>query len=43
MRRYRVRAHGTSTQEALAKLKDGGEIAGVRYVDDFDAIHGRAF
>ena len=31
LRRYRVRAHGTVTQEALDKLKDGIEIAGVRY------------
>jgi 23S rRNA pseudouridine2605 synthase len=31
MRRYRVRAHGTITQEALDKLKDGVEIARVRY------------
>jgi 23S rRNA pseudouridine2605 synthase len=31
MRRYRVRAHGTVTQEALDKLKDGVEIEGVRY------------
>lgn len=31
MRRYRVRAHGTVTQEALDKLKGGVEIEGVRY------------
>jgi 23S rRNA pseudouridine2605 synthase len=31
LRRYRVRAHGVVTQEALDKLKDGIEIAGVRY------------
>ena len=31
LRRYRVRAHGTVTQEALDKLKDGIEIDGVRY------------
>ncbi len=31
MRRYRVRAHGTITQEALDRLKDGIEIDGVRY------------
>ena len=31
MRRYRVRAHGAITQEALDKLKDGIEINGVRY------------
>ena len=31
LRRYRVRAHGTITQEALDKLKDGIEIAGTRY------------
>jgi 23S rRNA pseudouridine2605 synthase len=31
MRRYRVRAHGTVTQADLDKLKDGVEIAGVRY------------
>ena len=31
LRRYRVRAHGTVTQEALDRLKDGIEIAGVRY------------
>lgn len=31
LRRYRVRAHGTVTQEALDKLKDGIQIAGVRY------------
>jgi 23S rRNA pseudouridine2605 synthase len=31
MRRYRVRAHGTVTQPDLDRLKDGIEIAGVRY------------
>ena len=31
LRRYRVRAHGSITQEALDKLKDGIEIAGIRY------------
>jgi len=31
LRRYRVRAHGTVTQEALDKLKAGIEIGGVRY------------
>ena len=31
LRRYRVRAHGAVTQEALDKLKHGIEIAGVRY------------
>ena len=31
MRRYRVRAHGNVTQEALDKLKAGVEIDGVRY------------
>jgi len=31
LRRYRVRAHGTVSQEALDKLKDGIEIAGTRY------------
>ncbi len=31
LRRYRVRAHGAVTQEALDKLKDGVEIDGVRY------------
>jgi 23S rRNA pseudouridine2605 synthase len=31
MRRYRVRAHGTITQEALDGLKGGIEIAGTRY------------
>jgi len=31
MRRYRVRAHGTVTQADLDRLKDGIEIAGVRY------------
>ena len=31
LRRYRVRAHGAVTQAALDKLKDGVEIAGVRY------------
>jgi 23S rRNA pseudouridine2605 synthase len=31
LRRYRVRAHGAVTQEALDKLKEGIEIAGVRY------------
>jgi 23S rRNA pseudouridine2605 synthase len=31
MRRYRVRAHGAITQEALDKLKEGVEIEGVRY------------
>jgi 23S rRNA pseudouridine2605 synthase len=31
MRRYRVRAHGSVTQAHLDRLKDGVEIAGVRY------------
>ena len=31
MRRYRVRAHGSITQAALDRLKDGIELAGVRY------------
>jgi 23S rRNA pseudouridine2605 synthase len=31
LRRYRVRAHGTVTQEALDKLKDGIDIGGARY------------
>ncbi len=31
LRRYRVRAHGSVTEEQLAKLKDGIEIEGVRY------------
>jgi 23S rRNA pseudouridine2605 synthase len=31
MRRYRVRAHGTVAQTDLDRLKDGVEIAGVRY------------
>jgi 23S rRNA pseudouridine2605 synthase len=31
LRRYRVRAHGTVTQDALDKLKDGIELAGIRY------------
>ena len=31
LRRYRVRAHGEVTQEALDALKDGIEIDGVRY------------
>jgi 23S rRNA pseudouridine2605 synthase len=31
MRRYRVRAHGAVTQEALDRLKAGVEIEGVRY------------
>ncbi len=31
LRRYRVRAHGTVTQEALDRLKNGIEIGGVRY------------
>jgi 23S rRNA pseudouridine2605 synthase len=31
LRRYRVRAHGTVTQDALDKLKEGIEIGGVRY------------
>lgn len=31
LRRYRVRAHGKVTQEALDKLKDGIEVDGVRY------------
>jgi 23S rRNA pseudouridine2605 synthase len=31
LRRYRVRAHGTITQEALDGLKAGIEIAGTRY------------
>jgi 23S rRNA pseudouridine2605 synthase len=30
-RRYRVRAHGSITQAALDKLKEGVEVAGVRY------------
>jgi 23S rRNA pseudouridine2605 synthase len=30
-RRYRVRAHGTIAQERLDKLKEGVEVAGVRY------------
>jgi 23S rRNA pseudouridine2605 synthase len=30
-RRYRVRAHGAITQEALGRLKEGVEIEGVRY------------
>jgi 23S rRNA pseudouridine2605 synthase len=31
LRRYRVRAHGTVTQAALDKLKDGIEIDGIKY------------
>lgn len=31
IRRYRVRAHGTTTPEALARLKDGVEVGGIRY------------
>jgi 23S rRNA pseudouridine2605 synthase len=31
MRRYRVRAHGTITQADLDRLKNGIELAGVRY------------
>jgi len=31
MRRYRVRAHGSITQADLDRLKDGIELAGVRY------------
>jgi 23S rRNA pseudouridine2605 synthase len=31
LRRYRVRAHGRVTQDALDKLKDGIEVDGVRY------------
>jgi 23S rRNA pseudouridine2605 synthase len=31
LRRYRIRAHGSVTQAALDKLKDGIEIAGTRY------------
>ncbi|WP_248305232.1 pseudouridine synthase [Devosia sp. 1566] len=31
LRRYRVRAHGTVTQAALDRLKDGTEIDGVKY------------
>ena len=31
LRRYRVRAHGAVTQAALDKLKEGVEVAGVRY------------
>jgi 23S rRNA pseudouridine2605 synthase len=31
LRRYRVRAHGTTTQAALDRLKDGVEIGGIRY------------
>jgi 23S rRNA pseudouridine2605 synthase len=31
LRRYRVRAHGSVTQAALEALRDGSEIAGVRY------------
>jgi 23S rRNA pseudouridine2605 synthase len=30
-RRYRVRAHGSVTQERLDRLKEGIEVAGVRY------------
>ncbi len=35
LRRYRVRAHGVTTQEALDKLKDGITIDGV----DYEPIH----
>jgi 23S rRNA pseudouridine2605 synthase len=31
LRRYRVRAHGTVTQEELDKLKNGIEVEGIRY------------
>jgi 23S rRNA pseudouridine2605 synthase len=31
LRRYRVRAHGTVTQAALDRLKDGTEIEGIKY------------
>ena len=31
LRRYRVRAHGTVTQAALDRLKDGIEIDGIKY------------
>jgi len=31
LRRYRVRAHGRATQQALDRLRDGIGIAGVRY------------
>lgn len=31
LRRYRARAHGQVTQEALGKLGDGTEIGGIRY------------
>jgi 23S rRNA pseudouridine2605 synthase len=31
LRRYRVRAHGSVTQAALDRLKDGMEIEGIRY------------
>ncbi|RTL72058.1 MAG: rRNA pseudouridine synthase [Hyphomicrobiales bacterium] len=31
MRRYRVRAHGSVTPQALAKLADGVQVGGVRY------------
>jgi 23S rRNA pseudouridine2605 synthase len=31
LRRYRVRAHGTVTQTALDRLKDGIEIDGIKY------------
>jgi 23S rRNA pseudouridine2605 synthase len=31
LRRYRVRAHGTITQSALDKLKEGLEVGGIRY------------
>jgi 23S rRNA pseudouridine2605 synthase len=31
LRRYRVRAHGAVTQEALERLTEGAEIAGIRY------------
>jgi 23S rRNA pseudouridine2605 synthase len=31
LRRYRVRAHGAVTQEALDKLESGAEIGGIRY------------
>ena len=44
LRRYRVRAHGTVTPEALDKLKEGIEIAGQRYgpiAASLDKIAGR--
>ena len=44
LRRYRVRAHGSITQDRLTALKDGIEIDGVRYGPieaTLDSVQGR--